>query len=140
MRKHLIEMIRQHLGDFPLRLYQNNTAEYEYCPMPGVAYKRLEKEIFCHNYYLHNLCDEARFPEWPISKPVDVFRACLQRFKDQIDRDESGEEALEKARAVLDLKVGDGSKELRTAYRSLARKFHPGKVRGMIVFYLLVFT
>lgn len=135
MRKHLIEMIRQHLGDFPLRLYQNNTSEYEYCPMPGVAYKRLEKEIFCHNYYLHNLCDESRFPEWPISEPVDVFRACLERFKKQLDHDESWEEeALEKARVVLDLKVGDGSKELRTAYRSLARRFHPDKVCGMIIF------
>ena len=29
MRKHLIEMIRQHLGDFPLRLFQNTTTEYE---------------------------------------------------------------------------------------------------------------
>jgi len=128
MRKHLIEMIRQHLGDFPLRLFQNTTTEYEYCPMPGVAYKRLEKEIFCHNYYLHNLCDEVRFPEWPISEPVEVFRACLEQFKKQLERDEtSEEEVLEKARAVLDLKVGDGSKELRKAYRSLARKFHPDK-------------
>lgn len=129
MRKHLIEMIRQHLGDFPLRLFQNNSTEYEYCPMPGVAYKRLETEIFCHNYYLHNLCDEARFPEWPISEPVEVFRACLERFKKQLDREGSAvEESLEKARVILDLKTGDGSKELRKAYRSLARKFHPDKV------------
>lgn len=129
MRKHLIEMIRQHLGDFPLRLFQNTTTEYEYCPMPGVAYNRLEKEIFCHNYYLRNLCDEIRFPDWPISEPVEVFRACLERFKQLIGRDGSlEEESLEKARIVLELKVGDGSKELRKAYRSLARKFHPDKV------------
>ena len=128
MRKHLVEMIRQHLGDFPLRLFQNNSTEYEYCPMPGVAYKRLEKEIFCHNYYLHNLCDEVRFPDWPISEPVEVFRACLEHFKKQLDRDESSEEqVLEKARVLLDLKVGDGSKELRRAYRSLARKYHPDR-------------
>lgn len=74
MRKHLIEMVQQHLGDFPLRLFQNNTTEYEYCPLPGVAYKRLEKEIFCHNYYLENLCDEERFPDWPVAEPVEVFR------------------------------------------------------------------
>lgn len=129
MRKHLIEMIRQHLGDFPLRLFQDNTTEYEYCPIPGVAYKRLEEEIFCHNYYLHNLCDEERFPDWPISEPVEVFRACLERFKQHLDRDETAEEEkLEKARQTLDLKVGDGSKELRKSYRSLARKFHPDKV------------
>jgi DnaJ family protein C protein 13 len=129
MRKHLIEMIRQHLGDFPLRLFQNNTTEYEYCPCPGIAYKCLGKEIFCHNYYLHNLCDEDRFPEWPIAEPVEVFRACLERFKQQVDRDETAEEtALEEARKTLDLRAGDGSKELRKAYRGLARKYHPDKV------------
>jgi hypothetical protein len=134
MRKHLIEMIQQHLGDFPFRLFQNNATEYEYCPMPGVAYKRLEKEIFCHNYYLQNLCDEARFPDWPICEPVEVFRACLERLKQQIHNEESSDDdSLENARIVLDLKVGDGSKELRKSYRSLARKFHPDKVSLSLV-------
>jgi DnaJ family protein C protein 13 len=128
MRKHLIEMVRQHLGDFPKRLWQNTTTQYEYCPMPGVAYKRLEKEIFCHNYYLSNLCDESRFPDWPISEPVEVFRACLEEFKKQMNRDETEEEeALQKATKVLNLKKGDGSKELRKSYRMLARKYHPDK-------------
>lgn len=128
MRKHLIEMVRQHLGDFPLRLFQNNTTEYEYCPIPGVAYKRLEKEIFCHNYYLENLCDEERFPDWPIAEPVEVFRACLERFKKQVDQDETEmQEALSRARELLNLKEDDGSKELRKSYRNLARKYHPDK-------------
>mmetsp|Transcript_6988 Transcript_6988/g.16332 ORF Transcript_6988/g.16332 Transcript_6988/m.16332 type:complete len:3227 (-) Transcript_6988:18-9698(-) len=128
MRKHLIEMVLQHLGDFPKRLWQNTTTKYEYCPMPGVAYKRLEKEIFCHNYYLRNLCDEVRFPDWPIAEPVEVFRACLEEFKVQMNRDETKkEEALEQATAVLKLKSGDGSKELRKSYRLLARKYHPDK-------------
>jgi len=128
MRKHLIEMIRQHLGDFPKRLWQNTTTHYEFCPMPGMSYKRLEKEIFCHNYYLNNLCDEKRFPDWPIAEPVEVFRSCLEEMKKQLTRDETEEEmALEGARKVLDLKKGDGSKELRKAYRSLARKYHPDK-------------
>lgn len=128
MRKHLVEMIRQHLGDFPKRLWQNTTARYEYCPIPGIAYQRLEKEIFCHNYYLNNLCDEARFPEWPIAEPVEVFRACLEEWKLQLRRDAHKEEdAQEEARIVLSLKSGDGSKELRKSYRSLARKYHPDK-------------
>jgi DnaJ family protein C protein 13 len=129
MRKHLIEMVLQHLGDFPKRLWQNTTTSYEYCPMPGVAYKQLEKEIFCHNYYLRNLCDETRFPDWPIVEPVEVFRACLEEFKNQMNRDETEEgKALEIATTVLNLKAGDGSKELRKSYRMLARKYHPDKV------------
>ena len=129
MRQHLVEMIRQHLGDFPKRLWQNTTAQYEYCPIPGIAYQRLEKEIFCHNYYLNNLCDEVRFPDWPIAEPVEVFRACLEEWKLQLRRDAAKEEdAQEEARIVLSLKSGDGSKELRKAYRGLARKYHPDKV------------
>jgi hypothetical protein len=133
MRKHLIEMVRQHLGDFPKRLWQNTTTQYEFCPMPGVAYKRLENEIFCHNYYLSNLCDENRFPNWPISEPVEVFRATLEEFKKQMNRDENEEEeALKNATKILNLRPGDGSVNLRKAYRMLARKYHPDKVSRSI--------
>lgn len=128
MRKHLIELTRQHLGDFPLRLFQNNGTEYEYCPMPGVAYPRLENEVFCHNYYLCNLCDEARFPDWPVAEPVEVFRSCLEHFKKYFNEDgRSNEDAQDRARQILELKVGDSSKELRQAYRRLARVYHPDK-------------
>lgn len=59
---------------------------------------------------------------------MEVFRAALEELKKQLVRDQVDEEdALESARKVLDLKSGDGSKELRKAYRSLARKFHPDK-------------
>jgi len=128
MRQHLVEMIRQHLGDFPKRLWQNTTTKYEYCPIPGVAYERLKKELFCHHYYLDNLCDEVRFPNWPISDPVEVFRACLEEWKKQMSRSTIQEEdAQETARKVLGLKSGDSGSELRKAYRNLARKYHPDK-------------
>jgi DnaJ family protein C protein 13 len=128
MRKYLIEMIHQHLGDFPLRLMQNNTIEYEYCPIPSLSYKRLEAELFCHNYYLQALCDEVRFPDWPVAEPVELFRACLDRFMKQFNLDQEAEDqARLKAAQVLKLSEGDGSKELRKAYRSLALQFHPDK-------------
>ena len=128
MRKHLVEMIHQHFGDFPKRLWQNTGSKYEYCPIPGVAYKQLEDEIFCHNYYLSNLCDEVRFPDWPIAEPVEVLRSCLEEWKKEMKRDTVKEEdACDEARKVLGLKGGDGSSELRKSYRSLARKYHPDK-------------
>lgn len=124
MRVHLVEMIRQHLGDFPLRLLQNNTAEYEFCPIPPLSYRRLKSEIFCHNYYLSNLCDETKFPDWPIAEPVKVFKACLEKFEDAID-EEGGDETDTVNRAVklLELRDGDGDKELRRSYRKLAVSF-----------------
>jgi len=80
MRQHLVDMIQQHLGDFPQRLQQHTTAQYEHCPIPRLAYPslNLQQDLFCHNYYLRNLCDETRFPQWPIKEPLEVFRSCLQ--------------------------------------------------------------
>ena len=131
MRTHLIEMIRQHLGDFPFRLYQNNTLEYEYCPIPAISYKRLQPELFCHNYYLHNLCDEERFPDWPIAEPMEVLRSCLQEFQHKKgESDDSSSDTLEKARRLLELQEGDSGKELRRAYRTQARLYHPDKNPG----------
>ena len=128
MRKHLIVTIRQHLGEFPNQLFENTTATYEYCPMPGVCYERLDEEIFCHSYYLRNLCDEERFPDWPIAQPVQVFRSCLQKWDEVMSREESEEKDLqERARITLDLKPGDDEDQLRKAYRRLAMKYHPDK-------------
>ena len=62
-----------------------------------------------------------------------LLEPCLEEWKRQMNRDESEEEdAQEEARKVLNLKSGDGSKELRRAYRSLARKYHPDKVRDCV--------
>jgi hypothetical protein len=101
---------------FPLRLFQNNTTEYEYCPCPGIAYKRLEKEIFRHNYY-HNLCDEDR-SDWPrLLSSWKLFRACLC-FKQQVDlTKQRKKQPLKKLGKTLDLKVGDGAKSFGKAYR-----------------------
>lgn len=121
MRKHLVSMIRQHLGDFPDRLRQNTMTEFEYIPMPGVSYKQLRGEIFCHNFYLRNLCDESKFPNVQIGEPVEVFRACLNEWKKQMIRDQDQEEdAQEKARKVMGLRGGDSGNELRRSYRNVS--------------------
>ena len=68
-----------------------------------------------------------RFPDWPIVEPVEVFRSCLEAWKRQMSRDLVKEEdAQDDARRTLGLNIGDGGSELRKAYRSLARKYHPG--------------
>jgi curved DNA-binding protein CbpA len=62
----------------------------------------------------------------PIAEPVEVFRSCLERFKQQVDGDDGTlAESMEQARRLLELQEGDGSKELRRAYRSMARRYHP---------------
>ena len=123
-------MVQQHLGDFPARLMEHNTSKYAYCPIPGISYERLDKEMFCHNYYLDNLCDETRFPNWPIHEPVSVFRASMQRWTNLSRQSQEEEEtSVEDARALLSLTNDATESDLRRAYRKVARKYHPDKVR-----------
>lgn len=40
--------------------------------MPKVKYPELENELFCNIYYLRNLCNETKFPQWPVVNHVEV--------------------------------------------------------------------
>lgn len=69
-RRLMIEKIAAHLADFTPRLQSNTRALYQYCPIPVINYPQLENELFCNIYYLKQLCDTLRFPDWPIKDPV----------------------------------------------------------------------
>ncbi len=73
MRMHAAQMLH-HLGDFPARLAQHAHAAYEYVACPPVGYPELAQEMWCHRYYLRNLCDE-RFADWPIVDHVPLLQA-----------------------------------------------------------------
>jgi hypothetical protein len=43
-----------------------------------------QSEVWCHRYYLRHLCDEARFPAWPLADHVQLLQvgaalACAMR-------------------------------------------------------------
>ena len=80
MRKHAVEMVMQHLGDLPLTLTENVMNVYEFCPIPTIRYNELDDELWCHNYYLKALTDEAKFGDWPIPEPVELLRAVLDAW------------------------------------------------------------
>ncbi len=40
-----------------------------------VGYPELAEELWCHRYYLRNLCDTARFPDWPLVDHVPFLQA-----------------------------------------------------------------
>ncbi len=61
-------------GDFPHRLRENHHAVYEYTPMPPISWPELSDEIWCHRYYLRNLCDEDRFREWVIVDHIPLLQ------------------------------------------------------------------
>lgn len=139
MRKHLQQEILLHLNDLPQKLQQNTTHVYydEYCPIPKIRYKELEKQndIFCHNYYLFNLCDEKRFPNHPVKEPAQVFKSTVEMLNNQVSEFFMNEEdSVEKSKAFLISLSSSPEKEdisnmddLRKIYRQLAKECHPDK-------------
>lgn len=68
--------MHHHLGDFPRKLAQHAHAVYEYVACPPVGYPEIKEEMWCHRYYLRNLCDD-RFADWPIVDHIPLLQACL---------------------------------------------------------------
>ncbi|XAR53304.1 hypothetical protein NMG60_11021807 [Bertholletia excelsa] len=108
--ENLIRQVLQHLGDFPQKLSQHCHSFYEYAPMPPVTYPELRDEMWCHRYYLRNLCDEIRFPNWPIVEHVEFLQSLLVMWREELTRrpmDLSEEEACK----ILEISLDDVSKD-----------------------------
>jgi len=127
MRGQLIDMITQHLGELPARLRANPATIYDYCPIPRVTYEELDEELWCSNFYLRNLTDEARFANWTIDDPVMLLRAALDNWRLETSKTEDDKVDLSEAWKELGLEPGAEESDIRKAYRKLARKFHPDK-------------
>lgn len=147
--------VLQHLGDFPQKLSQHCHSLYDYAPMPPVTYPNLKDEMWCHRYYLRNLCDEIRFPNWPIVEHVEFLQSLLAMWREELTRrpmDLSEEEACKILEISLDDIVisenGGGTQmseingtnsntskriesideeKLKRQYRKLAIRYHPDK-------------
>ena len=66
--------MHRHLGKFPRKLSEHCHAAYEFVACPPVGYPELANELWCHRYYLRNLCAE-RFADWPIVDHVPLLQA-----------------------------------------------------------------
>ncbi|XP_073157556.1 dnaJ homolog subfamily C GRV2 isoform X2 [Henckelia pumila] len=151
--ENLIRQVLQHLGDFPQKMSQHCHSLYDYAPMPPVTYPELKDEMWCHRYYLRNLCDEIRFPNWPIVEHVEFLQSLLVMWREELTRrpmDLSEEEACK----ILEISIEDVSRDdapksqsldlddipnllkqieyideekLKRQYRKLAMKYHPDK-------------
>ena len=125
-RAHVVENINTHLGDFPARLRQFTMCQYDYIPIPKIKFSDLDRELYCEEYYLRNLCDEGRFPDWPIRDPLKLLRETIERWREEMSKgmaDTGEREAME----LFGLKGRIDHLELRKAYKNMARKYHPDK-------------
>lgn len=147
----LIDQVLKHLGDFTQKLSQHCHSLYEYAPMPPVTYPELQDEMWCHRYYLRNLCDEVRFPEWPIVEHVEFLQSLLTMWREEITKrpmdlseedackileisveeeknNENGQMGIEDEGENGDRLIGYIDEEtLKRQYRKLAMKYHPDK-------------
>ena len=126
LRKHTVDMINQHLGDLSLRLKQNTMERYEYCPIPRIRYVQLEKELYCHDYYLRNLCNETKYSNWNISNPLLLLKDVIECWKIEMAK-EIEDKSVKDAKILLGLSDNYDPNELRKSYKLMARKYHPDK-------------
>ncbi|CAB3364063.1 Hypothetical predicted protein [Cloeon dipterum] len=128
MRRHLCERLAAHLADFSPRLSSNTRAIYSHCAIPEVQYPQLDRELFCGSFYLRHLCDEIKFPNWPIPEPVSLLRDVLLLWKREVEKKPP---AMSTADALRELGITDTENvqeaEIRKAYFVNAQKFHPDK-------------
>jgi DnaJ family protein C protein 13 len=119
--------------------------------MPPVTYPELRDEMWCHRYYLRNLCDEIRFPDWPIVEHVEFLQSLLTMWREELTRrpmDLSEEEACKILEIPFEEDMSNGNASnsaaddsknteplsgrvdeevLKRQYRKLAMKYHPDK-------------
>uniref|UniRef100_A0A834R1S3 DnaJ -like protein subfamily C member 13 n=1 Tax=Sarcoptes scabiei TaxID=52283 RepID=A0A834R1S3_SARSC len=133
MRRFMIQKISAHIADFSPRLHSNVRAIYQYCPLPPIQYEKLDRELFCNIYYLKNLCNTKKFPDWPIKEPVKFLRDILEMWKIEIEKKPTLMQ-IEDALEILDIKDYDGPLKgsdfesiIRKRYYTQAQRFHPDK-------------
>lgn len=131
MRTNMIQKIALHLADFTPRMQSNTRALYQYCPIPKVEYPQLENELFCGIYYLRHLCDEVKFPDWPIKDFIKLLKDILDAWKLEVDK-KPEDMSLGEAYAVLGLEDTEGGENIaqskvRKAYFKMSMKYHPDK-------------
>jgi DnaJ family protein C protein 13 len=129
MRRYLVEKIAAHISDFTPRLMGNIRAQYSYCPIVGVEYAQLRNELFCSQYYLRHLCDEIKYPVWPVSDPVALMRDVLTTWKLELEKEPttmSREKCFETLQ-LQDIQGDPTQQQIRKAYFKLAAIYHPDK-------------
>lgn len=148
MRQYLAGKVAAHVADFTPRLLGNNTVVYQYCPIVGVQYESLQRELFCSQYYLRHFCDELRYPNWPVRDAVHFLTDVLQQWREELNKKPSTL-TRQKCYEILELVPPSGKPseaqtekqtssspssswqpskaELRKAYYTLAAKYHPDK-------------
>lgn len=116
----LVPQMLRHIGDLPRRLAECGATVYDYTPCPPVGYPEIAEEVWCHRYYLRHLCDESKFPDWPLVDHVPFLQALLEAWRAELTRRPLGLSAADAAKVLeLDVNAPEGLNEetMKAAYR-----------------------
>lgn len=130
MRRMLIEKISAHIGDFVPRLKGHTMARYPYLAIPIISYPQLERELFCHIYYLRHLCDTNKFPNWPIQSPVLLLKHTLDAWRKEVEKKPpqmTVKDAYQNLGIDIEKDPQPDEALIRKSYYRLAQKYHPDK-------------
>ncbi|XP_028029747.1 dnaJ homolog subfamily C member 13 isoform X2 [Bombyx mandarina] len=127
MRRMLIMKVSAHIGEFTPRLRAHVAARYPYLAIPALRYPQLDAELFCNMFYLRHLCDNTRFPDWPIPDPVGLLKGVLEAWRREVEKKPAAMSATQ-ALGVLGLPPDTSDDAVvRRAYYRLAQQHHPDK-------------
>ena len=84
MRMTLRNCLMEHLAPFRESLRLDPTLQYEFEPCPPIEYEQLHAELYCHSYFLRNLCDDGRFTNWPVPDPEGVLRDIIDVWRSEL--------------------------------------------------------
>eukprot|EP00890_Picochlorum_soloecismus_P001518 jgi/Picsp_1/2367/NSC_05830-R1_dnaj homolog subfamily c member 13 len=125
----LMPHIWSHIGDFAGLLHESWGVTYEYVPCPPIIYPEIQKEIWCHRYYLRHLCNTSKYPNWEIVDHVKFLQAILGAWRTELARETSKGMTIAKAAEVLELdpQADLTEADFKKSFRRLARKYHPDR-------------
>ena len=84
MRMTLRNCLMEHLAPFRESLRLDPTLQYEFEPCPPIEYEQLHAELYCHSYFLRNLCDDGRFTNWLVPDPEGVLRDIIDVWRSEL--------------------------------------------------------
>ena len=93
-----------------------------------MSFPPLEHELFCDMYYLRNLCDISKFPDWPVISPLQLLKEVLYAWKLEVEKKPQSM-TMNDALNILGIPGGSDFEEskVRKAYFKMAQQYHPDK-------------
>ena len=115
----MIRAISNHVSDFTPLLKENILASYEFAQIPIIQYANLEKELFCHGFYLKYLCEGNLDAQFKFPDPVKFLKTLLVMWEEELKK-EPNSYSLKQACSDLEIEM-DGESDHQDEIQKLMK-------------------